>query len=319
MTSMKLRKMFVLGVILISTGFCLFIMLNRMEICIFCPKKYETFSYKRENGIFLLLPDIDCSRNTPFLLILVTTFHSQTKSRMAIRETWGKETAVANKGVVTYFLLGISSKPSDQFAIAAENLKYGDIIQKDFIDTYYNLTLKTMMGIQWVHNFCPQSSFVMKTDTDMFINTGYLIELILKKNSTTRFFTGFLKLNESPIRNIFSKWFVNYKEYPGHTYPPFCSGTGYVFSTDVASQVLNISESVPYLKLEDVFVGLCLAKLNIIPEELHSKQTFFPERVRFSPCGFKKIVTSHCIKPHELLLYWKIVEKTRDEECPMTD
>ncbi|NWI44367.1 B3GT5 galactosyltransferase, partial [Picathartes gymnocephalus] len=93
-----------------------------------------------------------------------------------------------------------------------------------------------------------------------------------------------------PIRTRRSKWYVSREEYPGKTYPPFCSGTGYVLSSDVASQIYNISESVPFIKLEDVFIGLCLDKLKIRLEELHSEQTFFPERIRFSVPRFKKIV-----------------------------
>ncbi|NWH44037.1 B3GT5 galactosyltransferase, partial [Fregata magnificens] len=93
-----------------------------------------------------------------------------------------------------------------------------------------------------------------------------------------------------PIRKRGSKWYVSREEYPGDTYPPFCSGTGYVLSTDVASQIYNVSESVSFIKLEDVFIGLCLAKLKVRPEELHSQQTFFPERIRFSVSHFKKIV-----------------------------
>ncbi|XP_054831045.1 beta-1,3-galactosyltransferase 5-like [Eublepharis macularius] len=315
MTSKRLRKMFVFNLFLFSAGLCLFYKLTSIGICIFCQTN-RNISFKRDSGHFLHLPHIDCSRNSPFLVILVTLSpESQSNTRMAIRDTWGKEKSIADKRIVTLFLLGITLDPSNQIVITAESQKYRDIIQKDFIDSYYNLTLKTMMGIEWVHKFCPQSSFVMKTDSDMFVNPYYLTELLLKKNRTSRFFTGFLKLNEHPIRQFFSKWYVSYYEFPGNDYPPFCSGTGYVFSTDVASQVYNVSENILFIKLEDVFIGLCLAELSIIPEELHSKQTFFPEGVRFSVCRFKKIVTSHDVKARDLLNYWNALEKSTGKEC----
>ncbi|XP_020645015.2 beta-1,3-galactosyltransferase 5 [Pogona vitticeps] len=314
MASKRLRK--IIFTIALLAFFCLFIKWNFSGICILCPKKGEVISFKRDSGNFLELPHMDCSKNPPFLVILVTSSYTQSKERMAIRETWGKLKWIFNRLIVTCFLLGTTLKHDNQIDINVENVKYGDIIQKDFIDSYYNLTLKTMMGIEWVHKFCSQSSFVMKTDSDVFVNTYYLTELLLQKNRNTRFFTGFLKLNEHPIRHILSKWRVSKEEYPGNTYPPFCSGTGYVFSTDVASQVYNISENVQFLKLEDVFIGLCLAELNIKLEELHSKQTFFPERLKFSPCRFKKIVTSHFVKPHELRIYWNALERSMDEKCP---
>nr|XP_056714656.1 beta-1,3-galactosyltransferase 5-like [Euleptes europaea] len=316
MTSKRLRKNLVFTLFLFSAGFYLFYKLTSIGICIFSPTGNGNILFKRASGHFLHLPHIDCNRNPPFLVILVTSSpDSQSDTRMAIRDTWGKEKLIANKRIMTFFLLGITLKHDNQIVVAAESQKYKDIIQKDFIDTYYNLTLKTMMGIEWVYRFCPQSSFVMKTDSDMFINPYYLTELLLKKNRTTRFFTGFLKLNEHPIRQFFSKWSVSNCEFPGNNYPPFCSGTGYVFSTDVANQVYNVSENIPFIKLEDVFIGLCLAELSIIPEELHSEQTFFPEGVTFSACHFKKIVTSHFVKPHDLLVRWNALETSMDKVC----
>ncbi|XP_060090212.1 beta-1,3-galactosyltransferase 5-like [Heteronotia binoei] len=316
MTSKRLRKMFIFILVLVFAGFCLFYKLTSIESCKFCQTNNKNILFKRAGGHFLHLPNIDCGRNSPFLVILVTSSpDSQSDTRMAIRDTWGKENIIANKHIVTLFLLGISLNNNNQIAVTAESQKYKDIIQKDFIDTYYNLTLKTMMGIEWVHKYCPQSSFVMKTDSDVFVNPYYLTELLLKKNRTIRFFTGFLKLNEHPIRGTSSKWYVSNYEFPGNNYPPFCSGTGYVLSTDVANQVYNVSQNIPFIKLEDVFVGLCLAELNIIPEELHSKQTFFPDGVTFSVCRFKKIVTSHFVKPYDLLVYWNALETSMDKEC----
>lgn len=265
----------------------------------------ETF--RRTEGNFSLLPDVDCHKNSPFLVLLVASSSQQVDARMAIRHTWGQTRTVAGKRLVTFFLLGSPGNARQQAGIAAESQRYGDIIQKNFTDTYYNLTLKTMMGMEWIHRFCSQSSFAMKTDTDVFVNVFYLTELLLRKKKTAGFFTGFLKLHEFPIRTRMSKWYVSREEYPGTTYPPFCSGTGYVLSSDVASQIYNISESVPFIKLEDVFIGLCLAKLKIQPEELHSEQTFFPERIAFSVPRFRKIVTCHGINPREQLSYWNLL------------
>ncbi|XP_049691227.1 beta-1,3-galactosyltransferase 5 [Accipiter gentilis] len=281
---------------------------NLTEFCIFCENSqgyiFPTETFRRIGGNFLQLPDTDCHKNPPFLVLLVTSSYHNLNARMAIRQTWGKERTVAGKRLVTYFLLGSTVNLSQQADIAAESRQFKDIIQKNFTDTYYNLTLKTMMGMEWIHRFCYQSSFVMKTDTDVFVNVFYLTELLLRKKRTTRFFTGFLKLHEYPIRTRGSKWYVSREEYPEKTYPPFCSGTGYVLSTDVASQIYNVSETVSFIKLEDVFIGLCLAKLKIRLEELHSEQTFFPEKIRFSVSRFKKIVMCHEVEPSEQLSYW---------------
>uniref|UniRef100_A0A8C9JU25 Hexosyltransferase n=3 Tax=Panthera TaxID=9688 RepID=A0A8C9JU25_PANTA len=309
MAFVKMRLVYISLVVL--GALCLYFSMYSLT-----PFKGEPFVFKKERGSFLQLPDINCRQDPPFLVLLVTSSHEQLFARTVIRNTWGKEKNVSGKQIKTFFLLGATANKDLSRLVAQESQQHRDIIQKDFMDAYFNLTLKTMMGIEWIHRFCPQAAFVMKTDSDMFVNVYYLTELLLKKNRTTRFFTGFLKLNEFPIREKHNKWFVSKYEYPWDKYPPFCSGTGYVFSSDVAGQVYNVSESVPFIKLEDVFVGLCLAKLQIRLEELHSEQTFFPNGLRFSTCRFKKIVACHFVKPHHMLSYWQALENSLGEECP---
>ncbi|XP_020645001.3 beta-1,3-galactosyltransferase 5-like [Pogona vitticeps] len=308
------KKIFFCIVVLVFGGSALTILLISSDVYPFCQK--DLFILKRNSGDFLKLPEADCSMNTPFLVILVTSRLGETEARMAIRQSWGKERVIAEKRIVTYFLLGNNFRSYEQIAVATENTLYKDIIQKDFLDTYYNLTLKTLMGLEWIHKFCPQSTFVMKTDSDMFVNTYYLTELLLKRNRTSRFFTGLLRMHDHPVRDPSSKWYVNEEEYPGNYYPPFASGTGYVLSTDVASQIYVISKKVPFFKLEDVFIGLCLSELKIQPRKLHSEPTFFSGHIPYSPCRYKKIITSHYTAPSHIMLYWDGLEKSIAEECP---
>lgn len=290
---------------------------NIWYFCLTCTESYLPYSFHYGNKDFMKLPEEDCRHSPPFLVLLVTTTHGQKEARAAIRETWGKERLIQGKRVMTYFLLGSREKEStkEKVDLAQESDIYKDIIQQNFLDTYYNLTIKTLMGIEWVTHFCPQTSYVMKTDTDMFINIFYLVELLLRKNQTSNFFTGYLKPNDHPIRNIFSKWYISKGEYAGEKYPPFCSGTGYVFSIDVAQKIHNISMSVPFFKLEDVYVGLCLDRLKIPLQNLHSKQTFFPTKPTFSVCTYQNLVTSHGVRPQEILLYWEALQRSGEERC----
>lgn len=307
------RRLCIVITALALACFNLLAMLKCIGICSVCLKDKPN---SQPNRGFLKLPDIDCRKNPPFLIILVTCHCDQIKTRMAIRETWGKERVVSDKRIVTFFLLGSTMHPRDEITAMMESLVFKDIIQKDFLDTYYNLTLKTLMGLEWVHKFCPQSSFVMKTDSDMFVNPFLLTELLLKRNRTTRFFTGALTMHARPVRDPRSKWYMSKEEYPWNKYPHYCSGAGYVFSTDVASRMYIVSKKIPFFKLEEVFVGLCLSHLKIKLEALHSEQVFFVGRIEFSPCRYRRLVTSHFITPTEMLVFWNGLEKSIDEECP---
>ncbi|XP_007535696.1 beta-1,3-galactosyltransferase 5-like [Erinaceus europaeus] len=272
--------------------------------------------FNTERRVFLQLPELNCEQNPPFLILLVASTQEQVFDRSVIRGTWGRERLVRGKRINTFFLLGAAPKKHISGEVSQESQRHRDIIQKDFVDTYNNLTLKTLMGMEWVHRFCPQAAFVMKTDTDTFVNIYYLTDLLLQKNRTARFFTGAIFINVSTVRDENNKWFVSTEEYPRDKYPPFCSGSGYVFSSDMAGLVYSVSQSVPFLKLEDVFVGLCLERLNITPEPLHSEDTFFPNWLPFSTCLFKKIVTSHPIEIGFAFLYWNSLENSLEEECP---
>ncbi|XP_078087807.1 beta-1,3-galactosyltransferase 5-like [Mustelus asterias] len=262
---------------------------------------------------FLMLPNSGCDTNPPFLVLLVTSAQDLLEARSAIRQTWGRARTTHGQRVVTYFLLGYSREHQEQ--LLKESSLHKDIIQKNFTDSYYNLTTKVLMGLEWVNRFCPSTSFVMKTDSDMFVNPDYLTELLLGMNRKD-FFTGFVMRGFGPVRNIFSKWYISRWRYPQNSYPPFCSGTGYMLSTDVANRVLNVSSIIPHFKLEDVYVGLCLAELKIDPVEIHSERKFYNSMVEFSVCGFRKLVTSHGVNPSELLSYWKSLEDAADKRCP---
>lgn len=58
------------------------------------------------------------------------------------------------------FLLGLPTNDNDstiQNKIVEESEKYGDVIQEGFIDSYNNLTLKSIMMLKWITNNCNSS------------------------------------------------------------------------------------------------------------------------------------------------------------------
>lgn len=105
------------------------------------------------------------------------------------------------------------------------------------------------------------------------------------------------------------------EQFPGKRYPTFCSGTGYVFSGDVAALIYQVSLEIPKVRLEDVYVGMCLAKLQIEPQPPPKKDLFNHWKVPFSVCKYRKLITSHHLSPHELLKHWKELQSKKDKPC----
>lgn len=268
---------------------------------------------------YILNEPFKCKEYTPFLVLLIAAEPGQIDARNAIRQTWGNESVAAGLGFVRLFVLG-TGKSTDaalQRSIAEESRVHHDIIQQEYQDTYYNLTIKTLMGMNWVATYCPHVTYVMKTDSDMFVNTEYLIQKLLKPElpPKQRYFTGYLMRGYAPNRNKDSKWYMPPELYPSERYPIFCSGTGYVFSGDMAELIYQASLSIRRLHLEDVYVGICLAKLRIDPSPPPNEFLFNHWRVSYSSCKYSHLITSHQFQPSELVKYWHHLQTNKHNAC----
>uniref|UniRef100_A0A8C4QWM5 Hexosyltransferase n=1 Tax=Eptatretus burgeri TaxID=7764 RepID=A0A8C4QWM5_EPTBU len=260
-----------------------------------------------------------CSREAPFLVMLVTSHPSESNTRHAIRSTWGgvrevyygKEQLV---GVLTLFLLGIPASMSVQAAVETESRVHKDIVQQNFVDSYRNLTLKVLMGMRWVSRYCPRAKYVLKTDSDMFVNVDLLVTSVLQPGlpPRTKYFAGHYFEATHPHRNPSSKWYLSRQHYRLDFYPPYCSGTAYTFSSDLSAKILQASQNLPLLPLEDVYIGLCLNWLGVHPL---SNSLFHIKHINYSPCRYKSLVSSHGVTPDKLLLYWKGVQGAGDLHC----
>uniref|UniRef100_A0A3Q2QSC8 Hexosyltransferase n=1 Tax=Fundulus heteroclitus TaxID=8078 RepID=A0A3Q2QSC8_FUNHE len=262
-------------------------------------------------------------RPAPFLVLLIATEARQVEARNAIRQTWGNESVFPSLGFIRLFLLGKKEGEQgllQQKMLESESRRHHDIIQQDFLDSYKNLTIKTLMGMNWVAMHCPKASYVMKTDSDMFVNTEYLIYKLLRPDLKPRkdYFTGNNMRGFAPNRNQNSKWYMPPELYPGDKYPTFCSGTGYVFSGDLAGKIYRTSLRVRRLHLEDVFVGICLAKLQIEPTPPPNGFLFNHWRVSYSSCKYSHLITSHGFHPNELLKYWHHLQSNKHNACIST-
>uniref|UniRef100_A0A8C4ND72 Hexosyltransferase n=1 Tax=Eptatretus burgeri TaxID=7764 RepID=A0A8C4ND72_EPTBU len=244
-----------------------------------------------------------CSGQPPFLLVLVSSAPGEYEARAAIRSTWGHPILRRDTSITTLFLLGMSLLPNVAAVVLEESYEYHDILQEDFVDTYRNLTLKTIMGLKWAANFCPGARYVMKTDGDVFVHMENLVSGALETegSASTFFYTGQV-INGQPIRDPHSKWYMPRSVYPRPRYPPFCSGTGYVLSGELASAVYRSSLRTAMLPLEDVFVGVCAHKLGVLPTH---NGGFNRRRLAGRTCDFHSVLTLHQVSPTTMQRLWK--------------
>lgn len=115
---------------------------------------------------------------------------------------------------------------------------------------------------EWLGSHCPNTSYAMKVDSDMFLNVHNLVDMLLKAPRHL-YMTGLVVRGASVLRDHTSKWFLPVSAFPESTYPSYALGLGYVFSLDLPKKILEASAHVKAVYIEDVYVGLCMRHLGI--------------------------------------------------------
>ncbi|XP_021485480.2 beta-1,3-galactosyltransferase 4 [Meriones unguiculatus] len=269
----------------------------------------------------------------PFLLILVCTAPEHVNQRNAIRGSWGAIREARGFRVRTLFLLG---EPAGQhFAdLAAESAAQEDILQASFQDSYRNLTLKTLSGLNWANKYCPMARYILKTDDDVFVNVPELVsELIQRGGPSEHWKKGKEPQEETAIVHEAHKdqavpllylgrvhWMVSPTRTPGarhHVseelwpetwgpYPPYASGTGYVLSASAVQLILKVASRAPLLPLEDVFVGVSARRAGLAPT--HCVKLAGATHYPLDRCCYGKfLLTSHMVDPWKMQQIWKLV------------
>ena len=155
--------------------------------------------------------------------------------------------------------------------ILEEVKKYNDIVQMDFVDSYKNLSLKSMSILKWVSTYCKDATFVIKTDADVGIKPALLVQGMERQHAKRfqepqyyRFIIGKLNRAGQPIRYPWSKWYLPRTMYTPSWFPTFARGPTYGLTAAVAGDLFRASTKLPFLYLEDVFItGLCAKHANL--------------------------------------------------------
>lgn len=119
----------------------------------------------------------------PRLVIIIKSAMNNFNQRSAIRQSWGFEKRFSDVIIRTVFILGVTEgltlpQKDLQTSVDKEHEQYSDIVQADFIDSYYNNTIKTMMGQRWAIEYCPRSRFFLFVDDDFYVSTKNVLRFL---------------------------------------------------------------------------------------------------------------------------------------------
>ncbi len=253
------------------------------------------------------LDEPDKCKQDPFLVMMVPVAPHQLEARNAIRSTWGNQSLVQGKAVLTLFLVGLTEA---QQQLEEESRQHRDLLQSNFVDSYFNLTIKTMVIMDWLATRCPQASFSMKVDSDMYINLENLMSLLLSPNTPRQnYITGYLMWDRPVIRDKNSKWYVAEELYPEPKYPTYLLGMGYVFSNDLPEKIVEASKEVKPFNIEDAYVGACLKQLGVAPSSPPDPSLFRAYLGQYNREDFLRVITTILGSPQQLIDIWKDVKR----------
>jgi len=247
------------------------------------------------NFKYLLNPkDTICGSEDVDLLILVTSSLTHSDRRLAIRETWGRQ----QEKVRTLYLLGNTAVPDEALEeeINTENENYNDILRENFLDTYQNLTLKTLGGIKWAAIFCPQAKFVLKTDDDMYVNVPLLrTHLGTEYPGSAKVITGCVKNGPGGAPQPLQPDGVPFKS----VHPLFTAGAGYVVSGDLLEPLYLASLDIRIIRVEDAFLtGYCARAVGGVRK--YHNQAFSCGELVERDCKMATSFTGHKVTPDRM-------------------
>lgn len=251
-----------------------------------------------------------------YLLMVIKSVATQHDRREVIRKTWGKEQVVDGKRIKTLFLLGKSSNEAEranhQKLVEYEDYIYGDILQWDFLDSFFNLTLKETHFLRWFHTYCPGVRYVFKGDDDVFVSVDNIFEFLDSSKHNKDLFVGDVIFKARPIRRKDNKYYIPQAMYNKTLYPPYAGGGGFLMDGTLARRLYWAADTLELYPIDDVFLGMCLEVLQVTPVKHNAFKTFGlvknkSSKLNREPCFFKSMIVVHKLLPADLMHMWNQV------------
>lgn len=256
-----------------------------------------------------------CSEDVHLVMVIKSVVSHHDRREM-IRQTWGKEQVIDGKKIKTLFLLGMSSneveKANRQKLLEYEDYIYGDILQWDFMDTFFNLTLKETHFLKWFSTYCRNVPYIFKGDDDVFVSVANILEYLESSKNIKDLFAGDVLFKAKPIRQKQNKYYIPPALYNKSHYPAYAGGGGFLMHSSLARRLHLVSETLELFPIDDVFLGMCLEVLQVTPIKHNAFKTFGllkdkKSKINRDPCFYKSMIVVHKLLPQELLNMWRLV------------
>ena len=134
-----------------------------------------------------------------------------------------------------------------------------DVIVLGHVDSYYNITLKSIGVFTWAAEFCG-AFYSIKTDDDVYVNIPALVKRF-HNMAPVNIYAGH-SLHYEPIRNPSSKTYMPTKEFPFPAGLKYMTGALVVLSWDLAYHVASVRHipNFHWFRFEDLTTGYIIGR-----------------------------------------------------------
>lgn len=250
-----------------------------------------------------------------FLLLAIKSSPANYERREVIRKTWGQQRTLEGAQIRRVFLVGVAPRALDaaklNHLLWHEQREHRDVLQWDFKDTFFNLTLKLMLFHTWLQQRCPGAHFVFNGDDDVFVNTDNVVAFTRGIPSDRHLLAGQVLANTGPIRDPASKYFVPTQLMPSELFPPYCSGGGVLMSAFTARAIHRAAQHIPLFPIDDVYLGMCLERAGLAPishDGIRPWGIYVPRHSDpMDPCYYRELLVVHRFAPYEMAMMWQAI------------
>lgn len=265
----------------------------------FPPEVYYTIPYGYDYT-YLYEPEHLCD-SRPFIVGMIMSTARKPQERQVMRDTWFKQRVYEGERIEYVFLVASTPDEAVNRAVQEEAEKYQDILHLDHMDSYNNITLTIMHTFNWLHRNCRSIQYIVKFDTDSFVNFPKLVRWVheLPADKKTRLYHGNCYITSFFIRQKGNKWHTPYEVMKNDLAWPYCIGTGYIISADLLAPMVHASRHYSaMLRTEDMSVGWSAYMLNVTAFRYHDYQWVPPPgHDRLPKCRLRNFFIFHYVKP----------------------
>lgn len=270
----------------------------------------------------LINPKDLCSSKNLHFIIYVHSAPRNYKKRQTIRQTWGARSVLKKYHMRVVFIMGVVADQTVMDQVRLESNTYGDIVVENFLDTYRNLTYKAIAGLKWVSNYCDAVTYVIKSDDDILIDMPALMEQMNSTEIRSYGTKNIIMCNQwvrmKVIRDKKSKWYISKEEFPDDYFPPYCSGSVFIMTSDAVHKLFWASLGTKFFWVDDFYLtGLLVKKVGIEHKRLNDNYMLNAKVAMEKLKGDAKheLRFFHVHKLTEIYKMWNILKERANSTC----